>query len=253
MKKEEFVNWYNEKLAEKKHGYNWFYNKARWLLSTTGISYSEIEELIQATIYSLLEQVDKLEISGIDGYCYITMRNIMFNQFLYHKNKVCCTGENFPEMEYKEYNPEDDEKYNLIVEKVFNVAETPVEKSILEQFLSGKSRQKLVKEGNDKKLVYDVIHKAGLKNPLPVRKRVPHKRKLNPKKNGRKHLNHPQELKNLLNLSDKILFSDYYILKRSGKEVRQAHNLSDKEFKAFLTRVQRKRKVYENSNQINNR
>ena len=106
----EFEEWYKNKQE-------WLEYKSRYLLSTIGWSYNDIDELISLTMEEMLEKLESIKIETVDSWVFLTMQNLMYNKLTYHTRKFCCEGD-FSEYNIKneEYSEEHEQKLLKIIE-----------------------------------------------------------------------------------------------------------------------------------------
>lgn len=113
----EFEQWYRNKQE-------WLKYKARYLLSTIGWNYNDIDELISLTVEEMLLNLENIKLETVDSWVFFTMKNNMYNKLTYHTRKFCCEGD-FSEYNIK--NEEYDEKYDESYEKMSKILENRVE------------------------------------------------------------------------------------------------------------------------------
>lgn len=99
MQINEFENWYNSKKR-------WLEYKSKYLISTNKGSFSDVNELISLTIEQMLINLENINIETVDSYCFLTMKNMMYNKILYpYKHSFCCddfTNYDEEDVPYKE-------------------------------------------------------------------------------------------------------------------------------------------------------
>lgn len=101
----EFEEWYKNKQE-------WLKYKSRYLLSTIGWDYNDINELVSLTIEEMLLNLNNIKIETVDSWVFFTMKNTMYNKLTYHTRKYCCEGD-FTEynIQNTEYNFKEDKNY----------------------------------------------------------------------------------------------------------------------------------------------
>jgi hypothetical protein len=67
----------------------------------------------------MLENLEKIKKETVDSYCFLTMKNLMFNKLLYHNRKLCCEGDfSEYEVESPEYDTEKDKKQEELLKSI---------------------------------------------------------------------------------------------------------------------------------------
>ena len=131
MTKQEFGWWYSSRKV-------WLQNKARVIISSSTVSYSETDELIAITLEHLLSRVESINPDTLDGYCFIAMKNCFYNNYINPKKwEACCGDFNHVNTADVKYDYDEDKRIASLCDVLEERATTEDAKIILSALREG--------------------------------------------------------------------------------------------------------------------